>query len=114
MILLNNVQAEALEINLAKETGEILHAAYPGNLWQVTVEGPRVMVRNLALAGRWGYVRYIPSIYSASDWKRQTIKDGGELMERFNLSRKPKSLLDTLLEAFHLPTDRAGNHIASV
>jgi hypothetical protein len=114
MILLDNAQAAGLELNLAKETADILHTTYPGNLWAVSVEGPRVMVRNLALAGNWGYVRYIPAIYSASDWKKQVLQDGGELLERYEMSRNPMSFLDTLLAAAALPVDHAGNHKPSM
>ena len=87
MILLDNAQAAGLELNLAKETADILYTQYPGNLWAVSVEGPRVMVRNLALAGNWGYVRYIPAIYSASDWKKQTITDGSKRPSTYRCTR---------------------------
>ena len=114
MILLNNAQAAALEIDLAKETADILLAAYPGHLWAANVAGPRVEVRNLAISGNWGFVRYIPAIYSASDWKKQVIRDGGELLERYRVSRTPKSFLENLLAIAGLPVNHAGQHMPSM
>ena len=68
---------------------EALHAAYPGHLWGVTCEGEKgiATVRNLALAGNWGFVLKLADIYSASDWKKVVVRAGGELLERFRLRR---------------------------
>lgn len=78
-----------LDFNTAKDMAEALHAAYPGHLWAVTCEGEKgiATVRNLALSGEWGFVLHLKEIYSASAWKKDIVMAGGELLERFNLSR---------------------------
>lgn len=79
----------ALDLNMAKEMADILHAAYPGHLWAVTCEGEKgiATVRNLALAGNWGFLLKLGSLYTASDFKKQIVMAGGELLERFKLRR---------------------------
>lgn len=79
----------ALDVNMARDMAETLHAAYPGHLWAVTCEGDKgiATVRNLALAGNWGFVLKLKEISTASDWKRKVIQAGGELLERFRLRR---------------------------
>lgn len=79
----------ALDFNLAKEIAEVLHGAYPGHLWAVTSEGEKgiATVRNLALAGNWGFVLKLGTLYTASDFKKQVVMAGGELLERFKLRR---------------------------
>lgn len=74
---------------MARDMAEALHAAYPGHLWAVTCEGDKgvATVRNLALAGNWGFVLRLPEIYSASSWKKLVLSCGGELLERFRLRR---------------------------
>ena len=78
-----------LDFNTAKDMAEALHAAYPGHLWAVTCDGEKgiATVRNLALSGEWGFVLHLKEIYSASAWKKDIVMAGGELLERFNLSR---------------------------
>lgn len=79
----------ALDMNMSRDMAETLHAAYPGHLWAVTCEGDKgiATVRNLALAGNWGFVLKLKEISTASDWKKKVIQAGGELLERFRLRR---------------------------
>lgn len=79
----------ALDFNMAKEMSECLTAAYPGHAWAVTCEGEKgiATVRNLALSGNWGFVMKLRNMSSSSDWKKQIIMAGGELLERFRLRR---------------------------
>lgn len=79
----------ALDFNMAKEIAEVLHVAYPGHLWAVTSEGEKgiATVRNMALAGNWGFVLKLGSLYTSSDFKKQIVMAGGELLERFRLRR---------------------------
>lgn len=79
----------ALDFNTAKEMSETLTAAYPGHAWAVTCEGEKgiATVYNLALSGNWGFVLKLSNLYSSSDWKKQIIMAGGELLERFRLRR---------------------------
>lgn len=99
-------QMAALEFNLCKEVAETLHQSYPGHLWAVNPEGngSLVVVRNVSLSGQWGFVLHVPAIYSSSEFKRQVIMAGGEILERFAMSRsqlKPAEYAD-------LKTDFAG------
>lgn len=74
---------------MAKEMAEALHQAYPGHLWAVTCSGTTGMadVRNLMLSGNWGFRLKLKEIYSGSAFKKDVIKAGGELLERYRVSR---------------------------
>ena len=82
-------QVAVLDFNMARDMAEALHAAYPGHLWAVTCEGEKgiATVRNMALVGDWGFVLNLHEMSSASDWKRRVVMAGGEVLERFKLSR---------------------------
>ncbi len=73
----------------AKSMAEALHTAYPGHLWGVTCDGRAGFadVRNLALSGNWGYRIRLAAMYSASQFKKDVLKAGGEILERYRLSR---------------------------
>lgn len=62
---------------------------YPGHLWAVQFNGETGMatIRNLMLAGNWGYQLHIPKIYSASSFAARVKAAGGEILERFKLQR---------------------------
>lgn len=99
----------ALDYNLSRDMAETLHTAYPQHLWAVTCEGDKgiATVRNLALAGNWGFVLKLSELSTASDWKKKVVMAGGELLERFRLSRGMANN-DAIAD---LPTDFAGRHI---
>lgn len=80
---------EALDFAMARDMAEVLHAIYPDHAWAVTCEGEKgiATVRNLALAGNWGFVLKLADLYSASNWKKLVVRAGGELLERFMLRR---------------------------
>lgn len=82
-------EVAALDLNMAKEMAETLHAAYPGHLWAVTCEGDKgiATVRNLYLSGNWGFVLKLADLSTSSDWRRKVILAGGELLERYKLRR---------------------------
>ena len=82
-------EVAALDFNMAKDMAEALHRAYPGHLWAVTCEGEKgiATIRNLALSGEWGCVLKLNTISSASEWEKKVVMAGGELLERFKLSR---------------------------
>ena len=79
----------ANDLVLSKDMAEALHAAYPGHLWAVQVQSKQGMadVRNLMLSGNWGFRIKLPAIYSASDFKKQVLRGGGEILERYRLRR---------------------------
>ncbi|MDD2989812.1 MAG: hypothetical protein PHI64_12720 [Zoogloea sp.] len=100
-------QLNANDLILAKEMAEALHQAYPKHLWAVTAEGEKGIctIRNLALSGQWGYVLHIPKIYSMSSFKQKVLRAGGEILERYRLTRGVASE-DQLAD---LRLDHAGN-----
>ena len=79
----------ANDLIFAKEMAETLHAAYPGHLWAVQVDGVQgvATIRHLALSGQYGYVLRLPLIYSMSQFKTKVLHAGGEMLERFKLAR---------------------------
>jgi hypothetical protein len=89
MMLVENPDLTANDMVLAKEMAETLHAAYPGHMWGVHVQGTQGVadIRNLALSGDWGFRIKLPAIYSASEFKRKVLLGGGELLERYRVSR---------------------------
>lgn len=74
----------ACEEILCKNIAEHLHAKYPGHLWMVGSNQGIVEIRNLALSGRWGFVVHKDKI--DPDYRLIT-RAGGELLERFRVSR---------------------------
>lgn len=74
---------------MARHMADTLHKHYPGHLWAVTCDGRKgiATVRNLALSGEWGFVLHLPQIYSASEWDKRVVRAGGEILERYRISR---------------------------
>ena len=73
---------------IARTIAECLDKAYPGHAWAVRadVETGIVHVYNLRLSGQWGFVLKIDDL--ATDPSMMlTKRAGGELLERYNLSR---------------------------
>lgn len=88
-MLTENPTGTANDIVMSKEMAEALHAAYPGHLWAVTCDGQVGFadVRNLYLSGNWGFRIKLDKVYSGSDFKRQVVMAGGELLERYRMRR---------------------------
>ena len=83
---LTEASRQIREMDLAKAVGDALQAVYPGHLWTVSVDGGCVVVRNMALEGQWGFVLHAHRLVN-EDMRKAVIKAGGELLERFNVSR---------------------------
>jgi hypothetical protein len=83
------IHRHANDVNMAKTLSEKLQEAYPGHLWGVNVEGRTglITIRNLYLSGQWGYVLKIGDVYSISSLECDAVRAGGEILERFRLSR---------------------------
>lgn len=88
-LVTDNPVGEANDIVMAKSMAEALHNAYPGHLWAVNCSGQTGMadIRNLALSGQWGFRLRLTDIYSASAFRKDVVMAGGELLERYRLSR---------------------------
>lgn len=104
-VLTDSPVVSATEEVMAKNMAEVLNRHYPGYLWAVNVQGSVVNVFNFALSGRWGFTLRIPEQFSASDFDRQVMRAGGELLERYRLAR---GKFDEDKYA-RLRTDHAGN-----
>lgn len=105
-------QLTANDMVMAKQMAEKLHQHYPGHLWAVQVQGVKGIadVRNLMLSGSWGFRLKLPDIYSGSDFDRQIVRAGGELLERYRIRRAGmRHVADEIASA---PVDFAGNMIA--
>ena len=86
-LLIDDPDLNASDMLTAKAIAEKLHEKYPGHLWGVNVAHGVADIRNLYLAGNWGYRLIIPKIYSSSDLDARVVRAGGEILERFKLSR---------------------------
>lgn len=82
----NVVQADYA---IAKQIAEILHTQHPGHLWGVTVQSDQgiATVRNLRLSGNHGFVLKLRDIVTYKELYKRTVWAGGELLERYNISR---------------------------
>jgi hypothetical protein len=83
------VSTGANDMLLAKEIADALNSHYPGHLWAVNVDGPNGLanIRDLMLSGQMGYVLKLGNMFSASDFRRDVIRAGGEILERFRMAR---------------------------
>jgi len=79
---------ELANMTIAKEVAECLDVHYKGHAWGVraNVETGLVHVFNLNLSGQWGFVLHIDNLINDPSMKT-VIMAGGELLERYNLSR---------------------------
>lgn len=80
----------ANDLLMAKEMAELLNKHYPGHMWAVSCDGGGTGfadVRNLSLSGTWGFRVKLRELFSASDFRHRIVMAGGEILERYNLSR---------------------------
>lgn len=80
-------QLTALEMLFAKRISETLMRHYPGYLWAVDVARSVVNIRCLDASGEMGYTLHVPNEYSASEFDARVVRAGGEILERFRMSR---------------------------
>jgi len=80
------------DIQLTHRIADKLNEHYPGHLWAVHLNdeklGGVVIIRNLAISGKYGYVLKLERIY-ADPSLRCVMRAGGEMLERskMNLSK---------------------------
>lgn len=79
----------SLDFAMSKQIAEKLHEHYPGHMWGVNVSHRTglIEIRNMYLSGQWAYVLKLGSVYSASALEADAVRAGGEILERFRLSR---------------------------
>ena len=93
------------ETRVAAQVLNALMHAYPGYEWfvEVNFEGGICTVKP-EFAGQWGYVLHLNAAASSSEFEKMAVWAGGELLERYNLSRVRAD--EAAIEA--LPTDARG------
>lgn len=91
---LTNIATDCPAINandlvMAKAMADALCRHYPGHQWAVACNGATGMadVYNLGLSGNRGYRLRLPTLYSASEFEQRVVRAGGEILERYRLSR---------------------------
>ena len=107
MNVMENIATDAPQLNandlvMAKHMADTLHQHYPGHLWAVTCDGDKgiATIRNLMLSGDWGFILKLPAIYSASEWDKRVLRAGGEVLERYRISRAgAERTMDQMLSA---------------
>lgn len=75
---------------ICRAVGAALQKAYPGRMWfvDVSISGGVVTVQAPKITSRHGYVLKMKD-YPTTEWlQRAAIKAGGEILERFSLSRE--------------------------
>ena len=79
---------ELQDMNMAKDIGDTLHAHYPGWIWAVSVRSGVAIIKCLNLSSKWGFILHYNDIKGdAKVRKQETIRAGGELLERANVRR---------------------------
>lgn len=88
-LVTDNPKGAMIDVLTARTMAEYLHQAYPGHLWAVSCDTRTGFadVRNLALSGNWGFRIRLSGIYSASGFRKDVLKAGGEILERYRLAR---------------------------
>lgn len=91
----NRAKAEdsANDLVHAKEFADVLTHHYPGWLWGVNVNGETGMcdIRNFNLSGSHGFRLKLPDMYTISSFKKEIIRAGGEMLERY---KQPRGAFD--------------------
>lgn len=76
------------DLGLAKDIGETLHAAYPGHMWAITVQGGVAIIKDLYISSQWGMVlHYSNLVADAGVRRKKVVAAGGELLERASIAR---------------------------
>lgn len=81
-------QEQLANESIAKQVAEVLDKHYPLHAWAVNanvIQGV-VRVHNLKLSGEWGFILKMDSLLN-DPTDRPIVNAGGELLERFNISR---------------------------
>jgi hypothetical protein len=75
---------------LSDSVGLTLAQTYPGYRWRVEPH-PRQGIVNIRCEmtdASYGYVLKLRNWYSATQWRESVIRAGGEILERFSMSRR--------------------------
>lgn len=98
-----------LEMALAKNAAETLLKYYPNYLWAVTVKAGLIYVKNLNLSGRWGFIIDSNKVFSATELDKKLREAGGEILERYRITRQKLTPDGAASKVMANSTDFAGN-----
>jgi hypothetical protein len=84
------------QLTKAKEVGEYLNEMYPGHLWMVSWQGRAIVVKNLAMDTRYGFI--LRDHEDPKVMRHNAMLAGGELLERAKLPHTWDGELSTSLE----------------
>jgi hypothetical protein len=81
-------QIQQANFEISRTVAECLNAHYPGHAWAcvANIETGLVSVYNMALSGEWGFILHCDRLLNDPSMKL-VVMAGGELLERYNLSR---------------------------
>lgn len=76
------------DMDMANRIGECLNKHYPGYMWGVGVhsETGMIYVQNFSLSGEWGFNLHYSVVQEDVELKI-IMRAGGEILERYRLSR---------------------------
>lgn len=85
---MTSILAQAQDLTLSRQVGEVLEKHYPGHAWAVHADtnGGVLLIQNLALHGVWGFQLRLTDVYSDPSL-RSVVNAGGELLERYRMRR---------------------------
>lgn len=88
--LTDGATQELSDLSTSRQVSERLNASFPGYLWAVHCQWRQgiLIVRNLSVSAKYGFVIKLLPIASASELEALAVKAGGEILERFRLSRR--------------------------
>ena len=110
--LIDSATRDLADIALAERLAEVLDRHYPGHLWGVRVDSWQgiAVVFNLRLSGRWGFLLKLRDLTYENEIAREAMQAGGELLERYRVSRGRFKEDEYVL----VPMTRTGDLIADV
>jgi hypothetical protein len=99
-------RGEVAAKEMSDSVGPLLASTYPGYRWRVEADPKNgiVDIRCEHTNCKFGYTLIPSRYYSETQWRAAVIKAGGEILERFNMSRRSFDAVDFLSR----PRDFAG------
>ena len=109
MLIMADADAAAAE-TFRDIAGETLKQAYPGYYWGVRVLSTQGVMQIVLLSAtsRYGFTLKLADIYSASDLSKEVMRAGGEMLERFGLSRKGLNKAEYMAKRFNARGEMLG------
>ena len=96
---------------LVKNVADELHKQYEGWAWAITLDerptGGIMVIYNLDLTGDYGHVFKIGQLTNYDDIKRDVMRAGGAMLERFGMPRRARRQGDT----FDIKRDQLGRKV---